>query len=412
MATVGLFVLPLIMLLVVLAPVMIGVYVYRDSSARGMNAVLWTLIAVLGPVFTGLLIYLIVRADSNDNRCPKCSKSVKTTFSVCPYCGASLKEHCRSCNFTLEPGWVRCPNCGDEIPVQQRTGSTASAAEEKSDRGLKYLLLAIIAIPVLLCILMIVSIFLFNIRTSGGYSSMFMEQILVSDLQQEGTSEEVSQWVESCDAKGEGIYVLTCEENSGDQTRTKFILYRNDGMFDVTASCESGGFFTDAEAEFRCIPYDYADDEVVRNYTLAYLEFTGDESCNPVVYTDNVKEVASIEEISSFAVSGESDENLLSADISVSDQLNQVYGVSWDLYQDGKLVLSEGATIGDGDSMAGENAHFLYRCSYEDEMDSFVIKAQDQEGNTIFESQTYATEDREGWSLELKVDQDGGIVIE
>ena len=399
------------MMLVVLVPVMIGVYVYRDSSARGMNAVLWTLIAVLGPVFTGLLIYLIVRADSNDNRCPKCSKSVKTTFSVCPYCGASLKEHCCSCNFTLEPGWVRCPNCGDEIPVQQRTGSTASAAEEKSDRGLKGILLMVIAVPVLLCVLMIVSILLFNIRTSGGYSSMFMEQMLVSDLQQEGTSEEVSQWVESCDAKGEGIYVLTCEENSGDQTRTKFILYRNDGMFDVTASCESGGFFTDAEAEFRCIPYDYADDAVVRDYTLAYLEFTGDESCNPVVYTDNVKEVASIEEISSFAVSGESDENLLSADISVSDQLNQVYGVSWDLYQDGKLVLSEGATDADGSSLAGESVYFLYHRSYEGEITHLVIRALDQDGNTICESQKYAAEECEGWILAIEESGNGEIIV-
>lgn len=59
-----------VMGLFLILPVMIGVYVYRDSESRGMNAPLWTLIAVLGPAFVGLIIYLIVRSESGSLKCP------------------------------------------------------------------------------------------------------------------------------------------------------------------------------------------------------------------------------------------------------------------------------------------------------------------------------------------------------
>ena len=42
-------------------PVLIGVYVYRDSRRRGMNAALWTLIAVAAPALIGFIIYLLDR---------------------------------------------------------------------------------------------------------------------------------------------------------------------------------------------------------------------------------------------------------------------------------------------------------------------------------------------------------------
>ena len=37
--------------------VLIGVYVYRDSVRRGMNAVLWTLVSVFAPYLVGFIIY-------------------------------------------------------------------------------------------------------------------------------------------------------------------------------------------------------------------------------------------------------------------------------------------------------------------------------------------------------------------
>lgn len=37
-------------------PVLVGVYVYRDANSRGMNAALWTLIAILAPALIGFII--------------------------------------------------------------------------------------------------------------------------------------------------------------------------------------------------------------------------------------------------------------------------------------------------------------------------------------------------------------------
>ena len=44
-------------------PAAIGIYVYRDAKRRGMNAALWTLIALLAPSLVGFIIYLIVRGN-------------------------------------------------------------------------------------------------------------------------------------------------------------------------------------------------------------------------------------------------------------------------------------------------------------------------------------------------------------
>lgn len=50
-------------------PVLIGVYVYRDAKRRNMNALLWTLIAILAPSLIGFIIYLFVRGNYDDLQC-------------------------------------------------------------------------------------------------------------------------------------------------------------------------------------------------------------------------------------------------------------------------------------------------------------------------------------------------------
>jgi len=44
----------------------IGIYVYKDAKARNMDAVLWTLIALLSPYCVGLIIYLVTRSKKID----------------------------------------------------------------------------------------------------------------------------------------------------------------------------------------------------------------------------------------------------------------------------------------------------------------------------------------------------------
>ena len=55
---------PLILLLII--PVSIGIYVWRDAKRRRMNAVLWTIIAVFAPTLIGFIVYLLVRSSYSD----------------------------------------------------------------------------------------------------------------------------------------------------------------------------------------------------------------------------------------------------------------------------------------------------------------------------------------------------------
>ena len=92
-------------------PIMIGVYVYRDAKRRGMNAMAWTLIAVVAPALIGFIIYLLVRGNSPDLQCPQCAEPVTEQYVICPHCGAKLRPACPNCSFPVEADWKVCPKC-------------------------------------------------------------------------------------------------------------------------------------------------------------------------------------------------------------------------------------------------------------------------------------------------------------
>ena len=68
----------------IIVPILVGVYVFRDASRRGMNAALWTLIAVLVPILVGFIIYLLVRSSYPDLKCPQCGTPVRESPVRCP----------------------------------------------------------------------------------------------------------------------------------------------------------------------------------------------------------------------------------------------------------------------------------------------------------------------------------------
>jgi len=70
--------------------IFIGVWTYRDANAKGLNAVLWTLVVVIVPSFIGLIVYLCVRADSKKTTCSKCLKVVNSNTKFCSNCGEEL----------------------------------------------------------------------------------------------------------------------------------------------------------------------------------------------------------------------------------------------------------------------------------------------------------------------------------
>ncbi len=89
----------------------IGIFVYRDARQRGMEPVLWTVVAVLVPYFIGLVAYLIAR-QSQSRRCGSCGAGVPGDAVFCPRCGAPLSVRCPSCEQPVPEGAAFCPVCG------------------------------------------------------------------------------------------------------------------------------------------------------------------------------------------------------------------------------------------------------------------------------------------------------------
>ncbi len=92
----------------------IGVYVYRDARERGMEPVLWTLVAMLIPYFVGLVVYLIVR-QSRATTCAQCGRGVPADAAFCLHCGASLQVGCPACGRPVAAGAAFCPSCGTRL---------------------------------------------------------------------------------------------------------------------------------------------------------------------------------------------------------------------------------------------------------------------------------------------------------
>ena len=109
------FMMLIILLIHIAIPVCIGVYVYQDAKARGMEAVLWTLVAVLIPSFIGLIIYLIARTKYSVRRCARCGAVVEEHYAVCPQCGVNLHDCCTSCGRSVQPDWNVCAHCGASL---------------------------------------------------------------------------------------------------------------------------------------------------------------------------------------------------------------------------------------------------------------------------------------------------------
>ena len=231
----------LIVYLVVLVgiPVLIGVYVYRDASRRGMNAVLWTLVAVLAPVFVGLIIYLLVRGSYSDLKCPSCAAPVTERYVSCPKCGARLKATCPNCAAPVEPDWKVCPHCGDPLP---EFGEGFTPPVRRQDKTLWKILLVVILIPVLfiLAIFLILSFSTASNSAHGaGVTSMPVGEYLslVEDAR-------VKTWFDSLDREGKTAHVLCHTEPSGEETQVQYLVYLPEmvDQSEIRVSSSSGLF--------------------------------------------------------------------------------------------------------------------------------------------------------------------------
>ena len=186
-------------------PVMIGVYVYRDAKRRGMNAMAWTLIAVVAPALIGFIIYLLVRGNSPDLQCPQCAEPVTEQYVICPHCGAKLRPACPNCSFPVEADWKVCPKCAAPLegvempPVPPR---------RQRDRTLGKILIAIIVVPVALIALAVFGLTAFQSVTG----STTMREVTFDEYDQEQESkmvrEAVHEWLDSLEVRSDRAYAL------------------------------------------------------------------------------------------------------------------------------------------------------------------------------------------------------------
>lgn len=186
-------------------PIMIGVYVYRDAKRRGMNAMAWTLIAVVAPALIGFIIYLLVRGNSTDLQCPQCAEPVTEQYVICPHCGAKLRPACPNCSFPVEADWKVCPKCATPLedvempPVPPR---------RQRDRTLGKILIAIIVVPVALIALAVFGLTAFQSVTG----SSTMREVTFDEYDQEQESETireaVHEWLDSLEVRSDRAYAL------------------------------------------------------------------------------------------------------------------------------------------------------------------------------------------------------------
>lgn len=156
--------LPLIVIMAVLTIfIMIGVYVYKDANARGMNGLLWAIVAMFAPSFIGIIVYLIVRENYANMACSNCGAQVKPGYNTCPNCGSSLKERCENCGAYVEPEFKVCPNCAHELSHEYQ-GVVGSVKKKNNNGALIAILIVLIIIP----LMVVVAFLLFMIPVRSG----------------------------------------------------------------------------------------------------------------------------------------------------------------------------------------------------------------------------------------------------
>ena len=106
-----LFLLSLIGVAFLGAYVLLVGYVFGDARRRGMNRVLWTLLAIFIPNAIGIILYFILR-DPIPVPCPSCGTLAKKGHAFCAGCGAAVRTACPQCRQPIETGWRNCARCG------------------------------------------------------------------------------------------------------------------------------------------------------------------------------------------------------------------------------------------------------------------------------------------------------------
>lgn len=217
----------LVMAMIIILPVILAVYVYRDASRRGMNAILWMLVAAIAPALIGLIVYLLVRGNYSDLRCPACATPVKEHFVICPKCGTKLRASCPNCATPVEPDWKVCPKCTQLLPNFQADVQSPVRAK---DNSVWKVLAIVIIVPVLLIAILVLSL---SVSFSGGSSSFrevsvdeYFEEMNTGGYATEAVvAGKVKKWMDSIEAETGHAYALRYDYSTETGNEYFFLVY-------------------------------------------------------------------------------------------------------------------------------------------------------------------------------------------
>lgn len=104
-------------LLAAAVPVLIAVLVYNDAKKRGLDPLMWALLAVFVPMYIGLILYLIERSKYTGFRCGTCGEPIAAGAGYCGRCGSAAGGFplCAGCGAPLNPDLTVCTRCGRPI---------------------------------------------------------------------------------------------------------------------------------------------------------------------------------------------------------------------------------------------------------------------------------------------------------
>lgn len=217
----------IVLAIAIIVPFIIGIYVYQDARRRGMNAILWGLVAAIAPALIGLIVYLLVRGDYSNLRCPKCDALVKEQFVVCPKCGTKLRASCPNCAAPVEPDWKVCPKCTQPLADVQMDVKIPVRAKDKS---IWKVLTIVLIIPILLIAILVLSLSASFAGGSSSFREVSVEEYF-EEMNTEGYASEaviavkVSEWLNSIETEVNHAYALRYDYSAESGNEYFFLVY-------------------------------------------------------------------------------------------------------------------------------------------------------------------------------------------
>ncbi len=261
----GAFVSLIFFSVILIVPILIGVYVYRDATRRGMNAIVWTLIALFAPSLIGFIIYLLVRSSYSDLECPRCQTTVKDEYVLCPKCGAKLRPFCPNCCAPVEPDWKVCPRCAASL---EELAQDVVVPTRKKDKSLGVILMVVILVPAIL-ILALVGLFTFQMAgTTGSSGSTSISAVIADEYITEIQSKEIAAWYANC--TDDRVHILMCGEE--ERERVRYLIYMPELRDPVSI-----GFDNNAGFMRNKLQIDYSSIGETENAYLIHITCTGED---------------------------------------------------------------------------------------------------------------------------------------